>query len=128
MFALQVTLYQAGDVRLGASFSDFLDALDGTFCVDDDPYYDAVYPDRYCNSTQLNYTSKDLQKLNESKLLQCYLGPKDCGGIPAAKVLSTSYSYMEHDLTPKYEWRQCLEYLKLGLSELPRHGCYQKSC
>lgn len=106
---------------MGASFSDFLDALDGTFCVYDDRDQDGIYPDVHCNSTMQNYTSKDLQHLNATSLPLCYLGPKDCGGFPAAKVISTSYSLSEHDITPKYAWRQCLEYLKLGLSESAWH-------
>lgn len=32
-----------------------------------------------------------------------------------AKVISTSYSYNEADLTPQYTARQCAEYAKLGL-------------
>ncbi|EEB86589.1 hypothetical protein MPER_16404, partial [Moniliophthora perniciosa FA553] len=27
-----VTLYQVGDIYLGASFNNFLDAIDGSFC------------------------------------------------------------------------------------------------
>lgn len=38
------------------------------------------------------------------------------GGHTASKVISTSYSYNEHDLSPAYETRQCNEYAKLGLA------------
>lgn len=86
----------------GASFNDFLDAIDGSYCTyqgDDDPSQDATYPDPYCDPA-----SQD-----------CYKGPKNCGGFAATKVISTSYGYNEHDLTPAYEQRQCNEYMKLGL-------------
>lgn len=89
-----VTLYQVGDLVQGASFNDFLDALDGTYCSGDDPVQDAVYPDPNPNGFQ---------------------GPKDCGGFAATKVISTSYGYNEADLTAAYEQRQCMEYMKLGL-------------
>lgn len=44
-----------------------------------------------------------------------YTGPENCGGFAATKVISTSYGYNEHDLTPFYQRRQCNEYMKLGL-------------
>lgn len=94
---LSTTLYQVGDPIESGSFSDFLDALDGSFCQYDDPTQDAVYPD---NSTAPG----------------AYHGPKDCGGFTATKVISTSYGYNEADLTPLYEHRQCREYAKLGLA------------
>ncbi|KAK6433611.1 hypothetical protein LTR95_010213 [Oleoguttula sp. CCFEE 5521] len=94
VYPQKVTLYQVGDLVEGASFSDFLDALDGSFCVNDDPTQDATYPDPYPGG---------------------YKGPKNCGGFAATKVISTSYGYNEYDLTPLYEQRQCNEYLKLGL-------------
>ncbi|KAF2172496.1 hypothetical protein M409DRAFT_63164 [Zasmidium cellare ATCC 36951] len=99
VYPQSVTLYQVGDNTEGASFNDFLDALDSSYCAGDDPTQDAAYPDPYC-PTQ----SQD-----------CYKGPKDCGGFAATKVISTSYAYNEHDLTPAYEQRQCNEYMKLGL-------------
>ncbi|KAJ6575874.1 peptidase S8/S53 domain-containing protein [Mycena sp. CBHHK59/15] len=94
--AQPVTLYQTGDQVEGASFNDFLDALDGTYCTangGDDPNDDAVYPDPFGG----------------------YQGPKACGTVTPAKVISTSYSYNEADLTPFYTNRQCNEYAKLGL-------------
>lgn len=90
-----VTLYQTGDDYESASFSDFLDALDGSYCAGDDPSNDAVYPDVYFPAG--------------------YQGPKRCGGVSRANVISTSYGYNEADLTPAYERRQCAEYMKLGL-------------
>ena len=43
-----VNLYQVGDVVMGASFNNLLDALDGSFCTfegGDDPEQDGIYPD-----------------------------------------------------------------------------------
>lgn len=93
-----ITLYQTGDSVEGASFSDFLDAFDATFCADDDPSQDAVYPDPYGTVAE-----------------GAYKGAKNCGTLTPAKVISTSYGYNEADLTYLYEMRQCNEYLKFGL-------------
>ncbi|KAI9657739.1 MAG: hypothetical protein M1821_002915 [Bathelium mastoideum] len=92
-----VTLYQVGDLVEGASFNTFLDAIDGSYCSyegGDDPSQDPVYPDTFAGG---------------------YKGPENCGGFAATNVISTSYGYNEHDLTPFYEQRQCNEYMKLGL-------------
>ena len=94
---LPVTLYQVGDLVEGASFNNFLDALDPSYCTfdkGDDPSQDGVYPDPKPGG---------------------YKGPENCGGYTAANVISTSYSYNEADLTAFYEMRQCTEYMKLGL-------------
>lgn len=91
-----VTLYQTGDMVEGASFNNFLDAIDGSYCTfegGDDPYNDATYPDPYGG----------------------YEGPEDCGTTKPAYVISTSYAYNEADLSPAYAARQCAEYAKLGL-------------
>lgn len=40
---IPVTLYQAGDPIESASFNDFLDALDGSYCSGDDPSQDSSY-------------------------------------------------------------------------------------
>jgi tripeptidyl-peptidase I len=96
VYPQQVTLYQAGDVIEGASFNNFLDALDDNYCTyegGDDKTQDGIYPDPSGG----------------------YQGPETCGGIAAAYVISSSYGYNEADLTPFYEVRQCNEYLKLGL-------------
>ena len=88
VYPQNVTLYQVGDLVEGASFNNFLDAIDGSYCTydgGDDPLYDAIYPD---NSTG------------------GYKKSENCGGFAAAKVISTSYSYNEADLTPAYEQRQ----------------------
>jgi tripeptidyl-peptidase-1 len=94
VYPQQVTLYQVGDVIGGASFNNFLDAFDATYCDGDDPAADVVYP----NPTPGGYK-----------------GLKTCGTYDAAKVVTISYAYNEHDLMPAYEQRQCNEYLKLGL-------------
>ncbi|KIJ65943.1 hypothetical protein HYDPIDRAFT_166913 [Hydnomerulius pinastri MD-312] len=91
-----VTLYQVGDKVEGASFNNFLDALDGTYCSfegGDDRYQDAPYPDPSSNGYQGH----------------------DCGTTTPTNVISTSYGYNEADLTPAYTARQCAEYAKLGL-------------
>ncbi|KAI4180002.1 MAG: hypothetical protein L6R41_007522, partial [Letrouitia leprolyta] len=93
----KTTLYQVGDQVEGASFNDFLDALDGSYCAGDDPFQDATYPDPFPGPGS-------------------YQGPKNCGGFSATKVISTSYGYNEADLTAAYEQRQCMEYMKLGLA------------
>ncbi|KAH7906414.1 peptidase S8/S53 domain-containing protein [Hygrophoropsis aurantiaca] len=95
--AQQVTLYQTGDDVEGASFNNFLDAIDGSYCTfegGDDPTQDAVYPDYAPGG---------------------YTGPEACGTVKPANVISTSYAYNEADLTPFYTARQCAEYAKLGL-------------
>jgi len=91
-----VTLYQVGDMVEGASFNNFLDALDASYCTfegGDDPTQDATYPDPNGG----------------------YQGPEACGTVTPANVISTSYGYNEADLSPFYTARQCAEYAKLGL-------------
>ncbi|KAJ7054441.1 subtilisin-like protein [Mycena amicta] len=91
-----VTLYQVGDLQMGASFNNLLDALDESFCTfegGDDPNDDGIYPD---------------------PLPGGYTG-QDCGTIKPANVISTSYGYNEADLSFAYTARQCAEYAKLGL-------------
>lgn len=101
---LNVTLYQVGDMIETdyTSFNNFLDSVDASYCSENDssdnitsPTIDAIYPD---------------------PLPGGYTGPRNCGGHQATKVISTSYSYNEHDLSPAYETRQCNEYAKLGLA------------
>ncbi len=76
VYPQQVTLYQVGDLVEGASFNNFLDAIDGSYCTfegGDDPTQDAVYPDPFGG----------------------YQGPENCGGYAATNVISTSYGYNE---------------------------------
>jgi len=91
IFPQQATLYQVGDLVQGASFNNFLDSIDGSYCNFEggdskDPSVDGQY-------------SKEV----------------NCGTAKPTNVISTSYSYNEGDLTPAYEQRQCSEYMKLGL-------------
>lgn len=86
-----VTLYQVGDMDQGASFNNFLDAIDWSYCTfqgggSKDPNVDGQYPQEIA-----------------------------CGAAPPTNVISTSYAYNEGDLGARYEARQCAEYMKLGL-------------
>ncbi|OHW92825.1 pro-kumamolisin [Colletotrichum incanum] len=90
IFPQQTTLYQVGDLNQGASFNNFLDAIDGSYCTFEgggskDPNIDGQY------------------------------GTKVCGSVPPVNVISTSYGFNEADLGRKYVERQCAEYMKLGL-------------
>jgi tripeptidyl-peptidase-1 len=91
IFPQTATLFQVGDTEQGASFNNFLDAIDGSYCDfqggdSTDPNVDGQY-------------DKNLR----------------CGRFESTKVISTSYSYNELDLNARYEQRQCAEYMKLGL-------------
>ncbi|KAJ7716256.1 subtilisin-like protein [Mycena maculata] len=91
-----ITLYQTGDLEMGASFNNLLDALDGSYCTfegGDDPENDGIYPDTLPGGYQGD----------------------DCGTIKPANVISTSYGYDEASLSFAYSSRQCAEYAKLGL-------------
>lgn len=97
VYPQNVTLYQVGDQLGESSFNNFLDALDSSYCTSgggDDPEVDVVYP----NPEEGGYK-----------------GPKDCGTTKATNVISSSYGYMEGELTPAYQRRQCYEYAKLGM-------------
>lgn len=65
VYPQKVTLYQVGDLVEGASFNNFLDALDASYCAGDDPTQDATYPDPYPGG---------------------YTGPENCGGFAATKA------------------------------------------
>ncbi|KAG8534297.1 uncharacterized protein KY384_001141 [Bacidia gigantensis] len=96
VYPQKVTLYQTGDLVEGASFNNFLDGIDASYCTSgggDNPTYDATYPD----TASGGYKSKD------------------CGKFAPTAVISTSYGYNEADLTSAYENRQCNEYMKLGM-------------
>ncbi|KAL2065941.1 hypothetical protein VTL71DRAFT_3611 [Oculimacula yallundae] len=99
VYPQQVTLYQVGDTVSGGSFNNFLDAIDASYCTfqggdSKDPTIDGQYP---------------------SNLTGGFQGQENCGGFQSTNVFSTSYGSNEADLSPKYEMRQCLEYMKLGL-------------
>jgi tripeptidyl-peptidase-1 len=47
---ITVRLFQVGDTVEGASFNNFLDAIDASYCTadgGDDPNEDGIYPDPY---------------------------------------------------------------------------------
>jgi tripeptidyl-peptidase-1 len=93
----KVTLLQAGDDIVGASFNTVLDALDASYCTyegGEDPTLDPTYPDQQPGG---------------------YDGPKSCGILKPPGVLTTPVTLSEAQLTPLYEERQCHEYAKLGL-------------
>ncbi|KIJ32810.1 hypothetical protein M422DRAFT_265293 [Sphaerobolus stellatus SS14] len=93
----QVTLYQAGDLVMGASFNNLLDALDASYCTfegGDDPNFDGIYPDNQPGG---------------------FNQPESCGIVKPANVISTSYGSQEPEMTAAYQIRQCNEYGKLGL-------------
>ncbi|KAH8662151.1 Pro-kumamolisin [Xylariales sp. PMI_506] len=85
------TVFQVGDLTSGASFGNFLDALDGSYCTFEGG-----------DSTDPNVDSH-------------YNSSIACGTATATNVISTSYGYNEADLTASYEQRQCAEYMKLAL-------------
>ncbi|KAF8554934.1 hypothetical protein OG21DRAFT_1484296 [Imleria badia] len=92
-----VTLYQTGDIDGGATYNNFLDAIDGSYCTfegGDDPTVDGIYPDTPPGG---------------------YMGPEACGTVKPTYVISSSYSFSEADFNPFYAERQCAEYAKLGL-------------
>lgn len=91
VYPQNVTLYQVGDLEQSASFNNFLDAVDGSYCTfqgggSRDPNVDGQYPPE-----------------------------TSCGTGPLTNVISTSYAYNEGDLGVRYQQRQCAEYMKLGL-------------
>lgn len=87
----KATLYQVGDTTQGASFNNFLDGIDGSYCDFEGG-----------TSTNPNIDGQ-------------YSAAVQCGRTSATNVISTSYGSNEADLTPKYEQRQCDEYMKLAL-------------
>ncbi|ETW82302.1 serine protease S53 [Heterobasidion irregulare TC 32-1] len=92
-----ITLLQTGDLVEGASFNNWLDAVDGSFCTfegGDDPTQDGIYPDR---------------------LRGGFKGPESCGIIAPPNVVSVSYGQDEASVTAAYANRQCTEYGKLGM-------------
>ncbi|RPD56645.1 subtilisin-like protein [Lentinus tigrinus ALCF2SS1-7] len=92
-----ILLLQTGDLVEGASFNNWLDAVDGTFCTfegGDDPTQDGIYPDNLPGG---------------------FDGPESCGILTPPFVVSTSYGSDEGTVTAAYAQRQCAEYAKLGM-------------
>jgi len=90
----------------GASFNNFLDGIDSSYCSyegGDDNTQDGIYSDPYSSTYAYKYEP--------------------------TKVISTSYGYYEADLPPSYEMRQCNEYMKfdlMGVAVLYSSGDYGK--
>jgi len=92
-----ITLLQTGDIVEGASFNNWLDAVDGSFCTfegGDNPTFDGIYPDPAKGG---------------------FKGPESCGIIAPPFVVSVSYGQDEASVTAAYANRQCTEYAKLGM-------------
>ncbi|KAI0063498.1 subtilisin-like protein [Artomyces pyxidatus] len=92
-----ITLLQTGDLVEGASFDNWLDAVDKSFCTfegGDDPTEDGIYPDPIPGG---------------------FDGPESCGIVKPPNVVSVSYGQDESTVTAAYANRQCSEYAKLGL-------------
>lgn len=72
MYPQQVTLFQVGDDEESASFNNFLDAIDGSYCTYDGgdvSGVDGTYPDKKPGGYKY----------------------QDCGNYTAPSVISTSY-------------------------------------
>ncbi|MCJ1312828.1 hypothetical protein MMC25_006504 [Agyrium rufum] len=86
VYPQKVTLYQVGDTVEGASFNNFLDAIDASYCTAAGDPASGGYKSR------------------------------DCGRYTPASVISTSYGSNEASTPLSYNVRQCNEYMKLGLA------------
>lgn len=91
IYPQKATLFQVGDTTQGASFNNFLDGIDGSYCDFE------------------GGTSKNPNIDGQ------YSAAVECGKTSPTNVISTSYGSNEADLTPQYESRQCDEYMKLAL-------------
>ncbi|KAF8817089.1 subtilisin-like protein [Phlegmacium glaucopus] len=91
-----ITLLQTGDLVEGASFDNWLDAVDGSFCTfegGDDPTQDGIYPDPFGG----------------------FQGPESCGIVAPPFTVSVSFLQDESTVTAPFANRQCSEYAKLGM-------------
>ncbi|KAI5121353.1 hypothetical protein M0805_000661 [Coniferiporia weirii] len=92
-----ITLLQTGDDVEGASFDNWLDAVDGSFCTfdgGDSLEFDGIYPDPDRGG---------------------FKGAESCGILAPPNVVSVSYGQDEASVTLAYATRQCNEYGKIGL-------------
>ncbi|TVY44097.1 Tripeptidyl-peptidase [Lachnellula occidentalis] len=99
---LNITNYQVGDLwdlAAPTGMNNFLAALDKTYCSALDPQYDSIYP----------------HVVPAAGGLPAGYNHSDCGTEKPTHVISVSYLNDEITLSPAYERRQCMEYLKLGL-------------
>ncbi|PSS03203.1 Pro-kumamolisin [Coniella lustricola] len=87
----KASVYQVGDLVQGASFNNFLDGIDASYC---------------------SFKGGDSKDPNMDGQ---YSASVECGIATATNVISTSYGSNEADLGAKYERRQCDEYMKLAL-------------
>ncbi len=93
----------------GASFNNFLDGIDASYCTfegGDDPIVDGIYPDPAPGGYKCEFNLLLWRVDNDRAIVFTlprweYLG-QDCGKYKPAPVISTSYGYDEVDLTPKY--------------------------
>lgn len=115
----------------GASFNNWLDAVDGSFCTfenGDDPRFVRMYR-RLCSSPSqhvyvgwyISWSSswrlEGSVSAHFSLLRQLILSaaPESCGIIAPPFVVSVSYGSDEASMTAAYAQRQCTEYAKLGM-------------
>lgn len=91
IFPQQANVFQVGDTIQGASFNNFLDGIDGSYC---------------------NFEGGDSKDPNIDGQ---YSADVNCGRSRPTNVISTSYGSNEADMGAKYAQRQCDEYMKLAL-------------
>ncbi|EHK44450.1 uncharacterized protein TrAtP1_008994 [Trichoderma atroviride] len=119
IYPQNITIYQSDDIyytgygldsHLGW-FQDWLDAIDGSYCTysafgetGNDPDIDPVYPNPNRTPGSENSTSPDF-----------YEGLTACGTVNSTNVFSVSYGGLEYKLPVNYMFRQCNEFMKLGL-------------
>ncbi|KAF3927832.1 Aorsin [Dactylellina cionopaga] len=90
----EVANIQVGDKFQLGNLNNMLAAFDEYYCDSLDPSIDPHFPD---------------------PLPGGYNKTADCGTLSPPKVLSISFAYVEAAFPPEYLYRQCLEYLRLGL-------------
>ncbi|RFU77605.1 protease s8 tripeptidyl peptidase [Trichoderma arundinaceum] len=119
IYPQNITIYQSDDdyytgYGLGGSlgwFQDWLDAIDGSYCTytafnetGNNPKIDPVYPDQHRTPGNEGSTSPVY-----------YQGETACGTVDNTHVYSVSYGDIEGPLPTNYIYRQCNEFMKLGL-------------
>ncbi|KAF8198782.1 Pro-kumamolisin, activation domain-containing protein [Mycena galopus ATCC 62051] len=101
-----VTLYQAGDLEMGASFNNLLDALDASYCTfegGDDSAQDGIYPDTLPGGYQGD----------------------DCGTVTPAHVISTSYASGKQNVSGAYGsiWQRLAHVARMAATPTRRATC-----
>ena len=117
------------DCYLGASFDNWLDAVDGSFCKfegGDDPNLVKILASTGYLPSHLSYRMESTQTLYLVVLrvglaviiyileFMSETGPESCGIIAPPFVVSVSYGQDEASVTAKYANRQCTEYAKVS--------------